>query len=167
MDCSFQTISGRADSTGLDELFGSGFWIGDWIGLASSSSWVIKLSTSWAELWVQARGRWAGMALRSASEREQEQATVMTRIFSPREWKWKWKWLLYLSYIKKNCSGFTLKELSTACSGSSSRHGQPHDSVGPLLCSPQSFPHHLVELRHWFRNSWKQDWKTSIAIFLN
>lgn len=36
--------------------------------LAKESSWVMKVCVSSAELWVQARGRWVGTGLRSATE---------------------------------------------------------------------------------------------------
>lgn len=46
----------------------------------------------------------------------------------------------------------TLKELPAACSGSSPRQGQPHNCVSALLDAAQPVSHHLVELRHGFRN---------------
>ena len=51
----------------------------------------------------------------------------------------------------------TLEELPAACSGSSSRQGQPHHSVCALLHAAQPLTHHLAEARHRCGHSWTQD----------
>jgi len=126
---------------------------------ARVSSWVIKVWISSAELRVQARGRWSGTGSRSAtqavcqkswgqakpcqsSKRAEQNARSIASLF-------RWKSLPHFILL-------TLKELPAACSSGNSWQGQPHNSVGSLFYSAQPFPHHMVELRHWCRNSWTQ-----------
>lgn len=72
----------------------------------------------------------------------------------PRGWKGNGRAALYVQWENLSDSmPLTLKELPAASSGSGSRQGQPHDGVGPLLHTAQPLAHHVVELRHWLRNS--------------
>lgn len=59
----------------------------DWMALVRVSSWVMKLWISSAELWVQARGRWAGTGLRSATQTVCQNKWCQMMLKNLRGWK--------------------------------------------------------------------------------